>query len=614
VSARFPYFADVPRQWTRNLEFRLDLIRMARTVPGMKETLLHMCSKDMCFMLAAFGWTVDQRDLEITERPFVPWDYQVDAFADLQERYEASRDGRADCRIKKSRDMGASWICLAFLMHRWMFDDNVSFLLVSRNEDYVDSPGDPSCLFWKLDYMLSRLPGFLRPDYDRTKLRLGNAQNGASIVGESTTGNVARGARFTAIMLDEFAAQESAANGFRALAATRDATRMRIFNSTLGDPDGAYAQVLKMPMKEIVMPWHAHPQKRAGLYRCPPGGTPELIDGGYRHPPDYKFVADGKVRSPWYDGEEKVCANRVELAREIDMDEIGATYTFFEPQMVSELIREHARPPDMVGELAHDPQTGDFDHFVERPGGRLHLWFRPDMGGLPPEHQRYAVGCDVATGTGASNTAISVGCAATGRKMAELVDPNIQPHEAGVYAVALARWFWNATLIWENAGPGRNFGIAVVRTSYRNIWYERNEKTLAGVDRPRPFGKAPSQRIPGWSPNNKEARQSVYYEYRQALKERKYVNYSKAALEECLQISYGPNGIVINSASSGKQDPTGAKDNHGDRPTADALSWKAMGGSAGLPPPPPEIRPGSLAWRIEQDRLERSREREEDWT
>ena len=44
-------------------------------------------------------------------------------------------------------------------------------------------------------------------------------------------------------------------------------------------------------------------------------------------------------------------------------------------------------------------------------------------------------------------------------------------------------------------------------------------------------------------------------------------------------------------------DPSGARENHGDRPTADALCWKGMRGKGQQKVTDAEMLPGSLAWR-----------------
>lgn len=603
----------VPRDFGANLEWRRRMVLACREDPALKRTVRAMCAEDFCFWLGFGGWVAEYRDIGHVVKPFILWDFQVETATEVVGCIESSVEGRADVRVKKSRDMGASWILMAILTWYWQFRREANFLVVSRIQEYVDSPGDEKTLFAKCDFLLRHQPGFLVPRFTRTSLRLSNDETQSNIVGEATTGQVGRGGRFLAILLDEFAAVEPS-DSYRAMGATRDATNCRIFNSTLGERRGAFHDVLKMPMREVSLPWWKHPKKAKGLYRKDPGGALEILDKEYRFPDGYRFRDDGRLSSPWRDEQIETCANRVEAAREIDMDEVESTYTFFETAMIQELVRETAKAPDLVGELVHDEKTGDPSHFVERPDGRLHLWFRPAHDGQPPSASDYAVGADVAAGTGASNTAISVGSILTGEKVAQLVDSHIQPNEAGVYAVALAKWFegpsGGAELIWENPGPGRNFGIAVQRTGYARIWFQTDEKKWFGRS-----ARVPKQPVrslvPGWSPNDKDARRTVYFEYRQALKERKYVNRSAYALEECLQIVNGSDGIVIHAKANTDPDPTGARANHGDCPTADALCWKIMQKGQRQVAPRQVARIGSLAHRMQEAEEAERRDAEE---
>ena len=603
----FPHLPMVPLDRLENIMWRRRLLVKCRGDGGFRRLLRRMCADDMVFWLSFAGWIIEQRDMDHAEQPFVPWDYQVThMFGPLCESIEDSRYTRTDTRVKKSRDMGASWGILAVFLWYWLFRDGAQFLVVSRNADYVDAPNEPKCLFWRLMFMLERIPGFLTPRYSKTDMRLFNHETGSAITGEPTTGNVGRGSRCLAMLLDEFAAVDKA-DGYRALSSTRDTTNCRIFASTVGE-HGAFSEVLRMPMREIALPWHLHPKKKVGLYRATPASV-ELIDAEYRHPEGYEFRMDGKLSSPWRDREYALCANKVEAAREIDMDEAESASTFFETSKIHDHIKRNARAPDMIGELIHNPQTGDPSHFEERHGGRLWLWFRPGSDGRPPSTTNYAVGADVATGTGSSNTAITVGAVQTGEKVACLVDPNIQPHESGVYAVALAKWFegpdGGARLIWESPGPGMNFGIAVQRTGWARIWFK-------GDDRVGKFrGQRTSLTRPGWSPNDKDARSTVYREYARALNSGEFINRDALSLTECLDIVNDASGIVINYRAGTGTDPSGAKDNHGDRPTADALCWKIMQGGQRVVAPAPVVRVGSLAWRMKEHEAARRRAAEE---
>jgi hypothetical protein len=286
------------------------MLALARKDVTHRSSLRKMCSEDLLFYINAFCWTYDPR-LENPMVPFLTYEFQDETLLDLNDAV-----GKRDICIKKSRDMGASWMLCALFEWRWHFKHGQSFLLVSRNEDYVDKPGNSKSLFWKIDYLIRNQPGWLLPRYTRTALRLTNEENGSAIDGESTTGDVARGDRRTAIGMDEFAAFDVDA-GYKALASTRDATKSRIFNST---PDGVgnafYDVAHSDAVKQVVLHWTKHPVKAQGLY----------IGG------------DGKPKSPWYDAECKRCIHPQEIAQELDIDFQGSDFQFFDPKGLNPLL------------------------------------------------------------------------------------------------------------------------------------------------------------------------------------------------------------------------------------------------------------------------------------
>tara|TARA_Y100000593_G_scaffold91197_1_gene179364 strand:- start:457 stop:1407 length:951 start_codon:yes stop_codon:yes gene_type:complete len=304
---------------------------------------------------------------------------------------------------------------------------------------------------------------------------------------------------------------------------------------------------------------------------------------------------DNRPRSPWYDKECKRCAHPQEIAQELDIDFAGSDFQFFDGQVLSRISAEHCCPPYLKGELDYDSGICLPNGFHVERKGKLHLWVHPDAAGNLPSDRRYAIGCDIAAGTGSSNSALSVGDCKTGEKVAELVTPRLRPDEFARYAVALARWFkgedpQGAYLIWEAPGPGRSFGDVVIELGYRNIYYRTNEASV----------KKTQTSTPGWWPTKDEKR-AIYSEYRRALTAGEFINRSQNAISECREIIFSANGWVTHSKSLNPVDPSGARENHGDRPTADALCWKGMTKrKAGEAVAEVEIPVGSMLWRREQ--------------
>lgn len=559
------YYRRVPKDINGNLRYRAKALMLAKRDKKYAEEFWMMCSRDLLFYVNMFCWTYDPR-IGSGKLPFITYGFQDESLTDMNEAI-----GVHDLVIRKSRDMGASWMLLTVFEWRWHFHSGQSFLLVSRNEDYVDKPGNPKSLFWKIDFIHEHLPRWLKPKTTRTKLRLTNESNGSTIDGESTTGDVARGDRRTAIGLDEFAAFDVDA-GYRALASTRDATKSRIFNSTpAGSGNAFFDMAHKNDTKQLVLHWTRHPDKAKDLY----------VDEG------------GKERSPWYDDETKRCAHPQEIAQELDIDFSGSDYQFFDNEVLTQIENTICKPPMVVGELEFDSDSLAPMGFVATPKGRLHLWREPDFTGHLANDRMYVIGVDIATGTGASNSAISIADATTGEKVAEFVSPNVRPDELGKYAVALGRYFCDANnreafMIWEAPGPGRNFGDVVLENGYRHVYYRENENKVTKT----------ATQTPGWWPT-KDAKRALYGEYRRALQSKEFINYSLPAIKEAKEIVFSSTGWVTHSRSVRNFDPSGARENHGDRPTADALCCRGIIRRKNNTKPIDmvEVSEGSMLWR-----------------
>lgn len=561
-------------------------MREAKGNDDFQRTLWGMCELDPLFYVNAFCFTYDPRK-EPSTVPFITWGFQDDSILEI-----LGSIGERDVLIEKSRDMGASWILLTAFEWVWHFKDGMSFLLLSRNEDYVDKTGNPKSLFWKIDFIHSPqcMPYWLMPSYDRQKLHLENLSNGSVIDGESTTGDAGRGDRRTAVMLDEFSAF-APEDGYKALAATRDVTRSRFFNFTPRGANNAAYDMAQSDIKKLRLHWSSHPEKNPGLYTSNPDETGimrlEVLDKSYVFPKNYLFVLDGKTRSPWYDVEYKRCASDSEAAQEIDINYLGSGHQYFETQLLDKLLLENGRAPNRRGDLAFDDQSAEPGLFTDSDEGRMVFWLFLDMENKPPADREYVMGIDVATGTGATPSCISVADRKTGEKIAEYINSRIDPARFAYQAVAIAKWLNDAYMLWEANGPGRIFGNRILESGYRNIFYRKNELSLS---------KKVSD-TPGWF-STKDNKLVMLGEYRRALAEGHFINHSTDAINECRQYVYAPDGGVDHSRALVAMNATENRENHGDRVIADGLAWK---GVHEMPARPfkvePEIPVGSLAYR-----------------
>jgi hypothetical protein len=530
-----------------------------------------MCRTDILFWVNSFAWTFDPRK-DISIIPFVSWPFQDRALMIL-DRFV----GQEDVGIEKSRDMGASWLCLLLFLHRWQFHEGQAFQLISRREALVDALGDPDSLFWKLDFLLKNQPAFLIPRFSRKRLSFVNHDNGSTMDGASTTADVGRGGRRTAMLIDEFGAFETA-DSHGVNAATADNTRCRIYNSTYQGTTGCFYEQMQRPdIVKITLHWRDHPEKAAGSY-----------------------TQNGKLRSPWYDKQCKRIVTLASIAQELDIDPQGAASPFFPGEMLERLILQDARSPLMRANLEFSnlaPLDRGNMHLLQKDDGDLLLWYHliePKY--QIPQHESFVIGADISTGTGATNSVLSIADRRTREKIGEIARTDMDPAAFAELAVATATYFNDAFLIWEMNGPGGTFGKRVVDLGYRNIYYRQDEQGLEH--------KLSKGLVPGWYAS-RDNKLLLFREYIRSLNSGGFVNRSAASLKECREYRYLPTGGIGNARAAAIDDPSGARENHGDRPTADALANKALGDEPALdkkseesidniPANPPE---GSLAWR-----------------
>ena len=75
---------------------------------------------------------------------------------------------------------------------------------------------------------------------------------------------------------------------------------------------------------------------------------------------------------------------------------------------------------------------------------------------------------------------------------------------------------------------------------------------------------------PGWF-STKEGKLSLLGDYRKALASGEFINRSYQAIREAREYVFTATGSVEHARSINTVDPTGARENHGDRVIADAL-------------------------------------------
>lgn len=214
-----------------------------------------------------WGCTYDPRNAERgidTTMPFLLFPKQREYIDWLHARW----NGREDGLVEKSRDMGISWLCVAFAAWMWVFHDGTAIGFGSRKEDYVDKLGDPDSLFWKARTFIELLPAEFKPaGFDAQKhapfMRIINPQSGSVIKGEAGD-NIGRGGRSSIYFKDESAFYERPAAIDAALSQT---TNCQIDVST---PNGEGNPFWKKRhggrIKVFVFDWRDDPRKDQAWY------------------------------------------------------------------------------------------------------------------------------------------------------------------------------------------------------------------------------------------------------------------------------------------------------------------------------------------------------------
>ena len=601
----------VPRDPFENVEYRIEMLKMAADDKAAQEQMKVMCAEDPLFYINTFNYSYSPKESIYGDprSPFTLYDFQNETVLGILD----SIDKGVDCATPKSRGVGASWVCVDSIEWGWHWRDFLSFLMVSRNQTLVDDTGNPTALFWKIDYTHRYQPTWLLPtgrergpkDPGRKLLRLVNADNRSVINGESTTGNIGVGGRHTAIFFDEFALQE---DGYTALTGSRDVTNCRIGNSTPRGQNHFYVFCEEIAARVMKLHWSRDDIKKLGLYTMDESGKPELLDdykGIVRfrvkgekeikevmYPDDYPFQPCNifKLRSPWFDYECTRCSDDKEIMQELEIDWLGSDYQFFNAEVITMLKKKYCRPPMLIGDLEFDPVTLRPKRFTENEHGKLKLWFDIDSNGRPAKDRNFIIGSDVSAGTGASNSCSCVVDRDSGEKVGVWKDSHTLPHDFADQTMALATWMNKGLMVWDRSGPtGEVFAQQVDKQGYGHVYYRRNEKKAG-----RPMTDEPGIWL------NPKAKSVILHDYRDAIISHKYINLSETGMDECLQFTKKSDGSVEHTAAMNAVDPDGAKTAHGDEVIADALACLGLIERQTMKQPEEYSGPpvGSLAWRM----------------
>lgn len=562
----------IPKREDLNLQWRMDLRKRAIDNEKLRDDLRQACTNSIYFWLNAFGWTFLQKkvsedgierpvDSELSHCPFITWKIQDEL---LTEILRCIKEGES-ILVNKSRDMGASWLCVAVFQWFWQFHPNRTFLELSRKQVLVDRRGDMDSLFEKHRYFLKWQPGWLRPKNIRDNIcHLENIDLGSTIEGESTNEHAGQAGRKTAILLDEFSRVK---NAEEIDLATNDTSACRIFNATPNGPSTHHSRLYKQRRAFIfTMPWVAHPDK---------GRNATLADDKQRA---QEWAPPGKVwTSPWREEELKK-RSRKNVAQNIDIDHGRSGDSFFDVNEVEEHRKLYEKEPLFTGNILFDEEDLTPDQIAALLRGcdpdkltftrasyvrPWHLWSNFIKGRFD-QTKSYTIGIDVSAGVGSSNSVISVLCIETNQIVAKFWDAYTKPEKLAEIAAMAGIWIGGTNgrpiIIWENNGSvGGIFSDKILAIGYQPIYIDKTDKLTYTKHTKRP----------GWN-SNPARKERLLGLYRDALKAHTVINPCREALDECLDYVYDSVGRLVPGESK-SEGQSGGEKLHGDHVIADAL-------------------------------------------
>lgn len=587
----------VPKDLVGNLKYREFVMDWSMEHHDHRQELWSICSRDILFYVNTFGWTINPKEYSKRPlRPFITYKYQDVALPQICDSI-----GNNDIAVPKTRDMGASWLGLIAMEHRWHFTGLQLFLLTSEKEELVDGPSEKA-LFNKLDFWWGHLPNWLTPNIHSQKKHRKNLDNGSAFDGEATVENMATGDRRTCIFMDETSKMNGADKIFTS---TRDVTKCRIFNSTpngrfgIGEP--FYKRIRDQRTKRIFMHWSQHPEKSSGLYKLDQDGNRKELDPDtYNWEDDYdfetlQFIGENKPRSPWYDEQCDRAQSKTEIAQELDIDFLGSSERFADDEVMLRVRDTFCQEPETRGRLAIDSEDLTA-RWTNQKVGSFRIWAALE-GGIRPPHGAYSVGVDISAGTGgaySSESAIVIWNSITKKQVASFATNMVRPEPFAAYVVGVCKWFHDAYMVPEINGPlGTTFMNRVKALGYWNI-YVREVKDVIHNEKTRKIGYV-----------NTDRGAEILGRLQEAMARKQCEVHDKRIVDQFLEYEW-KNGKLVHAGAESSQSESDKGLTHGDIAIAAACGWLGVTSKPVSLRPTEELKPefGTVGYRFRMQELE----------
>lgn len=193
--------------YTSVLRLRMARLQWLRRNPAKLEALKTYYREHVADFVNDWGMTFDPRNAERdlpTVLPFILWPKQREFLAYIDAQWR----GREPGLVEKTRDSGASWLCIAWACTRCLFSrQTLSIGFGSRKAEYVDEIGQPKSLLEKARIFLRALPSEFLEGWTidcARQMRIMFPGSGSVISGECGDG-IGRGDRTTIYFVDESA-------------------------------------------------------------------------------------------------------------------------------------------------------------------------------------------------------------------------------------------------------------------------------------------------------------------------------------------------------------------------------------------------------------------------
>lgn len=538
---RLPFYPHLPKTEIGLIQWRVYVRLRSLKDLEFRQTIIQMCSHDPVFFIATF---VDIHETRGTPRnvPFFPWMDQVDVLA-----WIAKDVGKRDIVVSKSRGIGMSWTFAAIFIWIWLFVAGADLGMVSKDADSLDLVGRPATLMGKLDYIFDHLPFYFRVDSEGKSIlrrthgqhRFENTMNGAAIVGYVPTDEKVRSARFYALLFDEFAFVD--ADPKKLMAATQGTTFCRIWLSTFNGMGNMFHRIAHnetSPLLRIRTFWWNNPYGAAGMYTSK-NGVVTVLDEKYKFPLEgYPFIADGMLRSPFFDYEmSRAGANKQSMLEELNGVAAANTRKLIQGDYLA-AVRRHAKVPVWRGDLTMDGE------WIEDYDGPWRLWRYPHL-----VTDQLTIGVDPASGMEAGAFSAMTGIDPDIGEQVFTYSGHLTPIELSRLANTAGRVLTGAgryaLLNWETTGSlNATFTHEIQRLRYPRLFLDEKEHL-------------------GW--HNTDRGESILWELARAIRDGEFVLYDQEIVDELELFEFDRDGELQWAGIEG----------HADRAMSLAIAWNA---------------------------------------